>query len=190
LTRIGGARWIIALLITLSPDADAAFAQAPANEAQVKAAFVYNFLKFVDWPAEAFAGPGDSLIVGIVGSGSTADAAALFLDGKPVNGRAVAIRRLKDHGPRPGVHALFIGNADTMHSRRILDDVANAAVLSIGESVDFAGDGGVIGLLVEAQKVRFEINTDAAAKAGLRISSKLLALARIVRPRETEHDQR
>jgi uncharacterized protein DUF4154 len=183
----GSARAVAALLFALVTFGDAAFAQAPANEAQVKAAFVYNFLKFVDWPADVFVGPGDSLIVGIVGSGATADAAASFLDGKPVNGRAVAIRRFKDDGPRPGVHALFIGNAETMHARHILDDVANAAVLSIGESTDFAAEGGVIGLLVEAQKVRFEINTDAAATAGLKISSKLLALARIVRSRETEH---
>ena len=187
--RVHRARSVVAVVVALATTGNAAFAQAPANEAQVKAAFVYNFLKFVDWPADVFVGPGDSLIVGIVGSGPTADAAARLLAGKLVNGRAVAIRRLKDDGPRPGVHALFIGNADTAHARRILDDVANAAVLSIGESPDFAAEGGVIGLLVEAQKVRFEINTDAAATAGLKISSKLLALARIVRSRDSEHDR-
>jgi hypothetical protein len=114
------------------------------------------------------------------GGGATADAAALFLAGKPVQGRAVAIRRLPDDGPRPNVHALFIGSADARRARRLLEAVANAAVLSMGESDDFADGGGVIGLLIEAQKVRFEINTEAASTAGLKISSKLLALARIV----------
>jgi hypothetical protein len=182
LTRLlHGARRVAVLMVALGTVAIAAFAQGPADEAQVKAAFMYNFLKFVDWPADAFNGPRDSLIVGILGSGPTADAAARFLNGKSVHGRAVVIRRLKDDGPRPTIHALFIGNADTSRTRAVLDAVANAAVLSIGESTDFAEDGGVIGLLVEKQKVRFEINTDAAAGAGLKVSSKLLALARIVR---------
>ena len=189
LTHLLGARWLIALLIALTIGGETAFAQAPANEAQVKAAFVYNFLKFVDWPADVFAGPQDSLVVGIIGAGPTADAAARLLDGKPVNGRAVAIRRMTGEGARPWVHAVFVGTADSSRAHRILDSMAGEPVLSIGESPDFAAELGVIGLLVEAQKVRFEINTEAAEKAGLRISSKLLALARIVRSRETEHDK-
>ena len=114
------ARAVAALLFALVTIGDAAFAQAPANEAQVKAAFVYNFLKFVDWPADVFAGPQDSLVVGILGAGPTADAAARFLDGKPVNGRGVAIRRMSGEGARPWVHAVFVGTADTGRARRIL----------------------------------------------------------------------
>jgi hypothetical protein len=177
---------LIATLAAMVTVGSAVGAQTPSSEAQVKAAFLYNFLKFVEWPPDVFLTPQDSLIVGIVGGGSTADAAAQFLDGKPVQGRAVAIRRLKDEGPRPTVHAIFIGDADASRARRLLESVANAAVLSIGEREDFAEDGGVIGLTVEAQKVRFEINTDAAATAGLKISSKLLALARIVQAIKTE----
>lgn len=181
-----GARSLAGLVVVVATVGSVAVAQAPPDEAQVKAAFLYNFLKFVEWPPEVFLTAQDSLIVGIVGGGSTADAAARFLDGKPVQGRAVAIRRLKDEGLRPTVHALFIGDADASRARRLLEAVANAAVLSIGEREDFAEDGGVIGLMVEGQKVRFEINTDAAATAGLKISSKLLALARIVHATRTD----
>lgn len=155
-------------------------AQASPNEAQVKAAFLYNFLKFVEWPDSVLWGARDSLIVGIVGGGPTADAAATLLAGKSVNGRGIAIRRLGVDDTFLGVHALFIGKSDTTRTRRALGAVSALAILSIGESADFAERGGVIGLRVEANKIRFDINTRAATTAGLHISSKLLALARIV----------
>ena len=161
-------------------------AQAPAEESQVKAAFVYNFLKFVDWPASAFGAPADSLIVAIVGDGATADAAAAFLQGKQVNERAIAVRRLKEDAALPPAHAVFVGDASPGQLRRVLEAASGAGALSIGEADEFAAQGGVIGLLVEARRVRFEINTAAADAARLRISSKLLALARIVIPRTTD----
>jgi len=165
-------------------------AQAPADEAQVKAAFVYNFLKFVEWPPESFTGPGDSLIIGIVGKGSTAMAAEVLLEGKHVSNRAIAVRRLGEDEPVSGVHAVFIGESDGTHVQRILDATASASILSIGEGKHFAHQGGVIGLRVESSKVRFEINTDAADSARLRISSKLLALARVITTRNAERDRR
>jgi hypothetical protein len=183
-----GARALAAGLFAVIAASGVAAAQAPPDEAQVKAAFLYNFLKFVEWPADVFLTRQDSLIVGIVGGGPTPDAAARLLDGKLVQGRWIAIRRLKADGPCPAVHALFIGQTDASQTQRLLDAVANVAVLSIGEREDFAQNGGVIGLLVEAQKVRFEINTDAAATARLRISSKLLALARIVHATKAQQD--
>jgi hypothetical protein len=174
------ARGTLAVLLTLLATSSAASAQTPATEAQVKAAFVYNFLKFVEWPAEAFGGTRDSLVVGIVGTSATAEAAALFLAGKQANSRPIAVRRMTPDAAIVGVHAIFVGDIGDRGQPQVLLEAASTSVLSIGEAKGFATRGGVIGLLVEDQKVRFEINPDAAETAQLKISSKLLALAKLV----------
>jgi hypothetical protein len=180
------ARCAVALIVAMATLGSIAHAQAPADEAQVKAAFVFNFLKFIDWPADAFVSPRDSLIVGIVGKTPTAEAVASLLDGKQVNSRALAIRRFGEDESIVGVHAVFIGDSNQTRAQRILDATETATVLSIGEGNGFATRGGTIGLLVEAQRVRFEINTDVAQAARLKISSKLLALAKVVHSRTRE----
>ncbi len=170
------------IAMSLGAIASPALAQAPASEAQVKAAFVYNFLKFIEWPSNTFVGPQDSLIVGIIGGGATASATARLLEGKLVSGRPIGIRRL-DAGDAIGAfHAVFIGEVEPRSAARTLSAVEADAILSIGEDAGFVHRGGIIGLLVEGQKVRFEINAEAAERASLKISSKLLALARIVNP--------
>ena len=174
------------LMAAMAVGGSSASAQAPASEAQVKAAFVYNFLKFVEWPAGAFAGPQDSLVVGIVGTTPTAEAAAAFLAGKGVNTRPIAVRRMPLDAPIVGVHAIFVGDLRDDSRPQMLYEAASTNVLSIGEAKGFATHGGVIGLLVEDQKVRFEINPEAADSAQLRISSKLLALAKLVRGTKRE----
>ena len=155
-------------------------AQAPAAEAQIKAAFVYNFLKFVEWPATAFGDRQDPFVVGIIGDGATAEATEQFLASKQIGARSLVTRRLAWNDSLIGVHALFVAERDPKKQRRIFAAAAAASVLSIGEGADFAVRGGVIGLLVENRKVRFDIDVDAAQAAGLQISSKLLALTRSV----------
>ena len=174
-------RRALALGLLLAMAGGLAQAQAPVNEAQVKAAFVFNFLKFIEWPSETFVGPQDSLIVGIIGSGPTADATAALLERKIVNNRPIGVRRLDGDAPIGAIHAVFIGDLDARHAERVLSAVESDAIVSIGEDSGFATRGGIIGLVVEGQKIRFEINTAAADSSRLRISSKLLALARIVR---------
>jgi len=155
-------------------------AQAPAGEAQIKAAFVYNFLKFVDWPADTFHNAQEAFVVAIVGEGDTADAAERFLEEKQLGARPIVVRRVKWDQPLAGVHAVLVTEHDGKRLRRVLDAATAASALSIGEGEDFALHGGVIGLLVDEHKVRFDIDTDAAQAAGLRVSSKLLALTRVV----------
>ena len=156
-------------------------AQVPADEAQIKAAFVYNFLKFVDWPEAAAHRADEPVVVAIVGEGTTAEAVATFLAARHVGDRPIVIRRLLWDQSLAGVNAVFVSEGDPKKLRRLLDAAATAAVLSIGESPNFASRGGVIGLLVEERRVRFDIDTDAADAAGLHVSSKLLALCRVIR---------
>ena len=156
-------------------------AQAPTGEAQVKAMFVYNFLKFVEWPTDATAGAKDPFVVLIIGDGATADATELFLESKTIGDRSLVVRRTQSDPSFTGVRAAFVVERDGKKLHRILDAATTAGVLTIGEGDDFATRGGVIGLLVENRKVRFDVDTSAAQSAGLRVSSKLLALTRNVR---------
>jgi hypothetical protein len=178
--RNSATRCNAALLCVLLAVGCRAGAQAPVDEAQIKAAFVYNFLKFVDWPETASTRADDPLVMAIIGEGPTADAVVAFLTTKRVGDRAIVIRHLTWDQPLAGVHAAFVSEGDSKRLRRVFDAAGVAAVLSIGEGHDFAARGGVIALVVEQRKVRFDIDTDAADTARLRISSKLLALGRVV----------
>jgi hypothetical protein len=168
------------LVVTALVGGARAQGQAPADESQIKAAFVYNFLKFVEWPMDSFHGPRDAFVVAIIGDGEAADATERFLAAKQIGDRPITIRRQKWDQPLAGVHAVFVTDLDGKKMRHVLDAAAAGSVLSIGDSDDFAVNGGVIGLVIDNRKVRFDIDTDAAQAAGLRVSSKLLALTRVV----------
>jgi hypothetical protein len=155
-------------------------AQTVTDEAQVKSMFVYNFLKFVEWPADASGGAKDPFVVLIIGEGATADATEHFLKSKMIGERPLVVRRRRWDQSLAGARAAFVVEQDAKKLRHILEAAAAAAVLTIGESESFTTRGGVIGLLVEDRKVRFDVDTSAAQSARLRVSSKLLALTRVV----------
>jgi hypothetical protein len=166
-----------ALLVVASVDA-----QSPREESQIKAAFVYNFLKFVEWPAETFPRPDAPLVVALVGDGPTADATERFLATKQIGERRIVVRRAGWDEPLTGVHAVFVTEGDGRKLRRVLAAASSMAILSIGEGEDFASSGGIIGLVIEEKKVRFDIDMAVAQATGLKVSSKLLALTRVVHP--------
>ena len=155
-------------------------AQAPMGESEVKAMFVYNFLKFVEWPSESIRTK-DPFVVLIIGEGTTADATERFLEAKTIGERPIFVRRTKWDQSLAGARAVFVVERDPKKLHLILEGAAAAGVLTIGEGESFATRGGMIGLLVENRKVRFDVDTTAAQVAGLRVSSKLLALTRVVR---------
>jgi hypothetical protein len=155
-------------------------AQTPMSESQVKAMFVYNFLKFVEWPAESRR-PGVPFVVLIIGDGPTADATEQFLESKTIGEQKIFVRRTRWDQSLEGARAVFVLESDGKRLHRILDAAASASVLTIGEGEGFTTRGGVISLLVEDRKVRFDVDTTAAQVAGLRVSSKLLALTHAVR---------
>jgi hypothetical protein len=156
-------------------------AQAPMGESQVKAMFVYNFLKFVEWPVDPSVDAKGPFVVLIIGEGPTADATERFLDSKTVGERPLVVRRTRSDPSFAGVQAAFVVEPDEKKLHHIFESAAAAGVLTIGEGDGFATRGGIIGLLVENRKVRFDVDTTAAQSAGLRVSSKLLALTRNIR---------
>jgi hypothetical protein len=150
-------------------------AQAP-NEYRVKAAFILNFTRFIEWPSDGYS-DGGALVVGIVGDdpfGGSLDQ----LNGTSVNGHRIVIRRLKAGDYLKACQILFVSSSERNRLGKILESVRGGSVLTIGELSQFNQAGGIIKFVIQDNKVRFEINTGAASQARLRVSSKLLALSK------------
>jgi hypothetical protein len=152
-------------------------ADAPSREYVIKAAFIYNFLKFVDWPPASGGGP---ITIGVIGS-NPFGAALTQLNGKSVKGRTIAVRQLNTVAEAEGCQVLFIPASDADRQRQILEALKSSSVLTVGESKGFAQRGGIINFVVQDDRVRFEVNPSAAERARLSISSEMLKLAHIVK---------
>jgi hypothetical protein len=151
-----------------------------SGEYQVKAAFLYNFLKFVDWPAQSFANDSSPFIIGVVGNDRFNSAIDHAISGKTANGRQIVAKRFPSFRTVTYCHILFISSSERDNVRQILA-TAGPGVLTVSESDGFIQTGGIINFTIVDSKVRFEINQSAAARAGVKISAKLLSLARAVR---------
>ena len=149
-----------------------------SNEYQVKAAFLYNFAKFVDWPAEAFAGSNGKLVIGVIGDDPFGGSLDQAVSGKGINGRSLVIRRLKWNQDLRSCHIIFISSSERQRLPQIIQSLRGARVLTVGDMGQFNQQGGIINFILEANKVRFEINSRGADQARLKISSKLLSLAK------------
>lgn len=160
--------------------AAAASPDQPVDEYQVKAAFLYNFAKFVQWPAEAFKTASDPIAICVLGQDPFGNSLEDTVAGKAIEGRSLTVRHISSSKQVAGCHVLFIGSAEDKRSSAVLADIRMPGILTIGESDASGADGVVINFRLEAGKVRFDINVDAAASEKLRISSRLLSLAHIV----------
>jgi YfiR/HmsC-like len=155
----------------------AARAQSP-EEYEVKAAFLFNFTRFVDWPAPSGSGP---FCIGIDGSDPFRGALEEAVKGRSAGGRAIAIKHFKPGEESAGCEMIFVSAKDTKKLGALLVRLSGAAVLTVGETPGFCASGGAIGFAVQDHKVKLEINPGAALRARLQISSKLLSLALLVR---------
>jgi len=163
-------------------DSAALIAQAKtANEYQVKAEFLYNFVKFVDWPPSAFTGPNQRLAICVYGRDPFGTALEDALLGKTIGDRQVSLVRATQFQDLVGCHVVFVSASEREPTADLAGRLKGRPVLLVGESDGFAASGGTIQFTIEDNRVHFVINPDAADRAGLKISSKLLALAKIVR---------
>ncbi len=151
------------------------------SEYQVKAAFLFSFAKFIDWPPGSFASPQSPFSICILGADPFGPAIDEALRGKMIGDRAVVVRRAREPGQVRHCQIVFISSSENRRLTEILSSLQGASVLIVGDADHFADSGGTIGLMLEENRIRFAINTDAAESAGLKISSKLLAVAKIVR---------
>ncbi len=161
---------LAALIVALA--VPPARAQEPPLEYQVKAAYLYNFVKFVEWPAGAADG---TLTICTAGRNPFGSALDDIVRGESIDGRAIAARVVA--APQAGCHVLFVPrDAPTVEYLR---GARGAPVLTVGESTDFIAQGGIINFVRDAGMIRFEIDQGAATRVGLHISSRLLRLARM-----------
>ena len=164
----------------------ATLAAAPAGPAgvdsvsdvAVKAAFLFNFAKFAEWPSLS---AGARIVVCVVGDESLATAVTQTLRGKAINGHDFDVWQPHDSANWHGCQLLFMSDADTRRFSAGLDAVKALPVLTVSDGAGFSEAGGIIELYVEAGRMRFAINVDAVERSGVRISSRLLGLARVVR---------
>jgi len=151
---------------------------APALDYEVKAAFLLNFTKFVEWPATAFASPDSAMAICVVGKDPFGNALDETIRGEAVNGRKVTVQRLSDAPSPHACQVVYFGMSDK-DAARILNAVG-PGVLTVGEGDAFVRGGGMIGFVLDSRRVRFDINQTAAESAGLKLSSRLLSVARSV----------
>jgi hypothetical protein len=157
-----------------------ALAQA-LNEYHVKAAFLYNFAKFVEWPAQSFKSSSDPIAICVLGENPFGDSLNDTVGAKAVGGRSFAIRHVTQASHADTCQILFVASSQGKRSQFEIQDFKAPGVLTVGESPGFAAEGGIVNFKLEGGRVRLEINLVAAEHAQLRISSKLLNLAEIVK---------
>jgi YfiR/HmsC-like len=163
-----------------------------SSEYLIKAGFVYNFAKLTEWPVGSFAQPDSPIVIGILGTDPFGAIIDHVVDNKQINGRGVVVKRLK-WGDRLKerqyklwlndllqCNILYVSSSELPHLDELISIVKGIPILTVGDTPGFAMRGGVINLILDDDKVRFEVNVEAARRANLNISSRLLALARIV----------
>lgn len=153
--------------------------EAP-NEYQVKAAFLFNFAKFVDWPAETYPNAQSPFAICVLGEDPFGAILDTTLAGKSLGTHPVAIHRIKDVNEIHRCQIVFVSSSSSSKYAELSQGVRGARILLVGESEGFATSCGAVEFIIEANHVRFAINPEAVQRAGLAVSSKLLMLARIV----------
>jgi len=154
--------------------------QDALSEYQVKAAYLFNFLKFVEYPSASFADPLAPIVIGVVGDDPFGSALPQVVIGKTVQGRDLVIRVYRIGEDLRGAHILFISASERKKIPMILSSLRGSSVLTVSDTAGFLDAGGMIQFLNEDSRVRFAINVDATSRAKLKMSSKLLTLAKIV----------
>ena len=172
---------VLAAALAFSASASAQdLSSAETSEYLIKAGYIYNFAKLVEWPGAA-ARKGQPLVIGILGNDGFAGVLERTVNGKKVDDRPLVVKRLKTKDVKDcGCQMLFVAAAESGQADEVIQSQSAAQVLTIAEAPDFANRGGMIALVLQDSKVRFIVNVQAATQAGLSISSRLLALATVV----------
>jgi hypothetical protein len=151
--------------------------EALPSEYQMKAAYLYNFAKFVEWPPATFPATNSPLVIGVLGEDPFDGSLDSTVQNKKIDGHPLLVRRLKTAAEAKSCQVLFINSAEKKRWPEISAALAGASVLTVSENWDrFTDQGGMIELFMENKRVNFDINNEAAKQAGLKISSKLLQL--------------
>jgi len=156
------------------------FSHESPTEYQVKAAYLFNFLKFVDWPEDPTTNMNGRWVIGIVGENPFGDQLTQAVSGKIVQGRLLQVKVFQPAEDLRACHILFISGSEMKRLPAILTALRGSSVLTVGDVDHFTESGGMIQFVIEDGRVRFSIDIGATSRARLKVSSKLLSLARSV----------
>ena len=178
--RVFGSRWkLFVLRVALCSLAVVARAQS-ATEYQVKAAFLFNFAKFVEWPADSFLNADSPLEICVLGPDPFGRDFEQMVGDKAVNGHRIEVAHPEGVVQARSCQILFIAYSDRQSLKQILEGLKGASVLTVGDTPGFAQMGGVINFVLDDNRVRFEISMKAAEQAHLKLSARLLTVAKLV----------
>jgi hypothetical protein len=151
-----------------------------ASETQVKAAFLYKFGSFIEWPVRAFDKAESAFVIGVVGADAVAAELQPLVSGRTVQGRPINVQKLKRGDSVAGLHLLFVGQAEAGRLAEILNSAKGQPLLVVTDTEDALARGSMINFITVDDKVRFDVALPQAERGQLRISSRLLAVARKV----------
>lgn len=170
---------ILISVLTLKSQAQMGFTVYP-SEYQVKAKYLYNFTRFVDWPDQTFSHSDTPYIIGILGEDPFGIDLDKTVEGKKIKGRSFIVKRFKQIDDLKFCHILYIGLTDQSKSIQVIEKIKGSNILTVGDIKNFAHNGGIINFITKDKKIRFEINVQAAKETGIHISSKLLKQSNII----------
>jgi hypothetical protein len=153
---------------------------AQSKEYEVKAAFLFNFAQFVDWPAGAFTNTDTPFVIGILGNDPFGTALEATVQGENINNHKIIIQRGRTVGDLKDCQILFVSKSEKSHVAEILSALDSRPVLKVSEIDGFARQGGNINFYLDGSKVRFEVNPTVSDRDGLKVSSQLLNLGKII----------
>lgn len=153
---------------------------AQSSEYKIKAVFLFNFLQFAEWPEDAFLTPTSPIEIGVLGADPFGAALDLAVRGETIDGRGLVVKRSSRIEDLQDCHLLFISASEARRLDSVLAQLARHPLITVGDSENFARRGGIIGFYTDGRKVRFEINVAAARRKGVKLSSELLRLGRII----------
>ena len=179
-------RLFVVLLVCLAPLSRGRFlsaepASASLTEYQIKAAFLYNFAKFVEWPAPTLEKIGDTFTIGIWGEDPFGEDLENELTGKMVQGKRLVLKKLTRLEDAPKCQVLFISASEKDKLPMALEILKGFSVLTVSDIPSFIQRGGMVGFILDHNRVRFNINLEMAEKSDLKISSQLLKLAKTIK---------
>ena len=154
----------------------------PEPEQEVKAAFLYKFLGYVEWPAAALGSESAPIVIGVLGDDEVADELRGIVANRRIGAHPLEVRRVTASTALDGVHALFIGGGATAALARLAPEAQQRSVLLVTDFDGALEDGSVINLVIVDNRVRFEVSLEAAERSRLKLSSRMLAVAMWVRP--------
>jgi hypothetical protein len=162
-------------------NSNAAPGSTVTQEYDLKAAFLFNFARFVEWPADAFAEATTPIVIGVLGADPFGASLDALVAGETIHNRPLLVRRYRSVENVDACHILFISASEASELDHIAKALAGRSILTVGETKDFAVRAGIIGFELVQRRLRLQINLGAAAGARLTISSKLLRQAHIIR---------